>query len=122
MKTIEEACDKIRCYLSKWYDSNKEKLKGTYSWGSALHEAKQNFIKENPEYKQFDFNINTGFDVDGKTWHPGCLDGCCTTGATVRGIYAEPIDWGYTRNLAFRVSKVLSQRRYRNYWLDKKRA
>lgn len=116
MNTIQEACDRIKEYLTDWYVKNKdvrEHLKDVNTSyaknlnGSSLYDAKQEFIKTNPEYKKYDFNIHVGFDVDGDTWRPGCMDGCCLTRATCRGVYAVPIDWEQTRNLALKESKTL---------------
>jgi hypothetical protein len=114
MNTIEEACDKIREYLTQWYIEHKSAIVKTctpyaqYLNGSYLYDAKQKFIELNPKYKKFDFYIHTGFDVDGDTWQPGCLDGCCQTRAKVRGIYVVPIDWKQARNLALKKSRTLA--------------
>ena len=118
MNTIEEACDKIKEYLTDWYVKNKDIRARVYKNdyphlsyakhlnGNDLHEAKQKFIKSNPEYKKYDFDIYVGFDVDSNTWKSGCLDGCCITRVKVRGIYSTIVDWDYTRSLAFRKSKT----------------
>jgi hypothetical protein len=115
MNNVMEACDKIRDYLSKWYNEvkdvrqylsdNEDGTKVSYAKhldGYGLWCAKREFIELNPEYEKFDFDIIIGFDVDVDTWRPPCLNGCCVPGphAKCRGILVMPVNWEQTRKLA----------------------
>ncbi len=95
MNNINEACNAIRGYLENWYNNNKHRKDLS---GSLLHQEKQNFIKLNPEYEQYDRGILTGFDS--YNYKPGCLEGCCIERCSVRGIYAEVIDWERIKRLS----------------------
>jgi len=112
MNNLTEACDRIRDYLSKWYNDSKYDSGRGFKYnrrfhGFDLYEAKQEFIKLNPEYKKFDFDIIVGFDVDSSSWQPRsiCSDGCCSfedcmARMKCRGILVMPVDWEQTRKLA----------------------
>jgi len=98
---LNKTCKELKESLSSWYNVNKHKG----MTGGELYEAKRTFFRNNPQYQKYEFNIHCGYDVDGTTWQPSCLNGCCECKAVVRGVYALPIDWEYTRNLAFKVKK-----------------
>ena len=114
MNNVMEACDRIRDYLSKWYNDIKHNIDFSRGFkhnrrlqGFDLWDAKRDFIKLNPEYEKFDFDIIVGFDVDVSSWQPRsiCSDGCCSfedcmARMKCRGILVMPVDWEQTRKLA----------------------
>lgn len=106
MNSIEEACDKLLDHLTKWYNDNKH---NTLNSGG-LYDAKEEFAKANPEYEKYEFHINFGFKVKPETYQPRCMDGCCIERITTTGVYVTPVDWSYTKNLAFKESKILKLR------------
>jgi len=96
--TITEACDKYKEYLSNWYKKQSKNFSSV-----DLYWAKKEFIKLNPEFEKFEFDIYAGIETIPESYNPcgWCSSGCCR-GDTIkcRGVYAIPVDWDRIRKLA----------------------
>jgi hypothetical protein len=53
MNNTIEACDSIRKYINTWYGFNKNRVLS----GKDLHDAKKEYIKQNPQYEKYSFDI-----------------------------------------------------------------
>jgi len=90
--TLQEACDSLRDYLQKWYDNKK--LEKKLIRPIELRDAKKEYVKLNPEFKDHEFDIYYDFVAVDGSYSPGCY--CCPgneTKVTVKGIVVEPINW-----------------------------
>lgn len=92
---INSACDAIYKYLIDWYDKNKKYGMG----GHDLYYAKQEFIKQNPEYEKFDRDIDVDYIVLADSEGCACFE-CMPQRAKCVGIKVTPIDWAGQRELA----------------------
>lgn len=92
--TLEETCTELQKELQKNYVWRKANGKGGDYL--ILRGDMDVFMQNHPESKQYEFDIEFGYEIDRVVYgNPMCGNGCCYPWdrAWTKGVYVRPRDW-----------------------------